>query len=159
MKDSKGNSFALDLMHQVLTSVSSGDPSSEALGDNLVTDQNKQWDFSFTTGVTISLAVIYLAQCIRLQHMPIETRNKFTMTVWWSIWMNLVALEIRNIIMIALDLNKDSLNELSSYALNSVACFFFTNAIMLQAFEWDLLGSMIVFQGQREVKELGVVKD
>ena len=77
--------------------------------------------------------------------MPIETRNKFTMTVWWSIWMNLVALEIRNIIMIVLDLSKDSLNELSSYALNSIACFFFTNAIMLQAFEWDLLGSLLVF--------------
>ena len=96
-----------------------------------MTEANSQWDFSITSGFTISLAVIYLAQCIRLQHMPIETRNKFTMTVWWSIWMNLVALEMRNIIMISLDLSEASLDELSSYALNSVACFFFTNGIML----------------------------
>ena len=77
--------------------------------------------------------------------MPYDTRNKLTMTIWWSILFNLIALEIRNTILICVDLANTNYSELVGYALNSTACFFFTNAVMLQTFEWDLLGSMIVF--------------
>ena len=67
------------------------------------------------------------------------------MIIWWSLLFNLLALQIDNSIMMALNLKVECLNELWSYALNSTACFFFTNALTLQAFEWDLLGSMISF--------------
>ena len=112
-----------------------------------------------TTGFTCSLAIIYLVQCIRLTFMPKDQRNKLTMTIWWSILLNLVALEIKNIVMICLNISEDSISELLSYSLNSIACFFFTNAIMLQTFEWDLLGSMIIHQKKYKVSELNVVKD
>ena len=127
--------------------------------ERLVTDQNYQWDFAVTTGMNVALAVCYLVQCVRRNHMPCETRNKLTMTIWWSIFFNLVALLVKNIIMLNLRLTSKSVGELSSYGLNSTACFFFTNAIMLQTFEWDILGSMIKFQAEHCVNELNVVKD
>mgnify|MGYP007082967063 CR=1 FL=1 len=105
-----------------------------------------QWDLSITTGFTVGLIVIYLVQCVHLYHMPMETRNKLTMTIWWSILLNLIAWEIKNIILFCLALKTDCISALTSYALGSTACFFFTNAITLQTFEWDLLGSMIYFQ-------------
>jgi hypothetical protein len=67
------------------------------------------------------------------------------MTIWWSIFFNLVAMQIRNVIMISLNIQSPSFNELTDYALESTACFFFTHAVMNQAFEWDFLGSMILF--------------
>lgn len=36
-------------------------------------------------------------------------------------------------------------SSLASYAIGSIACFFFTNATVLQVFEWDLLAKMIQF--------------
>jgi len=106
---------------------------------------HKSWDFSITTGLTVWVALLYLAQCVRLAHMPCETRNKLTMTIWWSIFLNLVAWECKNIILFSLNLSNESYSSLANYALGSTACFFFTNAITLQTFEWDLLGSMIKF--------------
>ena len=59
---------------------------------------------------------------------------------------NLVALLIRNMIMVKLEIKSTSIRELTNYGLSSIACFFFTNAVMFQTFEWDLLGAMIIFQ-------------
>lgn len=120
---------------------------------------DKEWDYSITTGLTITLIAIYLIQCVRLHFMPIETRNKLTMTIWWSIFLNLVALESKNTILICLNLQTENSKALTNYALASTACFFFTNAVTLQTFEWDLLGSMIYFQVQHSVSELNVVRD
>ena len=109
-------------------------------------EQNIQWEFCITTGILVTLIVVYLAQCVRLSHMPVKTRNKMTMTIWWSILLNLVSFQVRNVIMILLDIKNKSCNELTNYALESITCFFFTNALMFQTFEWDLLGAMIIFQ-------------
>jgi len=92
---------------------------------------DKEWDYSITTGLTITLITIYLIQCVRLHNMPIETRNKLTMTIWWSIFLNLVALESKNTILICLNLHSERLKALTNYALASTACFFFTNAVTL----------------------------
>ena len=125
----------------------------------VVTASAKQWDFSVTTGLIIALTVIYLAHITRIRFMPCKTRNRLTMTIWWSVFYNLVALEIHNVIMICLDLSNESVSVLTNYALESTACYFFTNAVIYQTFEWDILGSMIFFQGQHEVRELDVVKE
>ena len=117
------------------------------------------WDFSIVTGLIVSLSTMYTIQCVRLLHMPIETRNRLTMTVWWSLLFNLIALEIEDIIMLALNFNQAYQSENWKYALNSSACFFFTNAIIYQILEWDLLGSMIKFQAQYPVSQLNVVRD
>ena len=114
--------------------------------DEATSAGSDEWDFSIVTGLIMSLSVIYLIHCVRLYHMPQETRNRLTMIIWWSLLLNLLALQIENTIMLALDISVQYISELWGYALNSTACFFFTNALMLQTFEWDLLGSMIVFQ-------------
>ena len=103
--------------------------------------------------------VLYLSNIIRLSYMPCKTRNKLTMTIWWYIFMNLCAVQIKNVIMICLDLTDESVSVLTSYALSSTACYFFTNAVMYQTFEWDMLGNMILVQSKHEVRELDVVKD
>ena len=77
-------------------------------------------------------------------HMPLERRNKLTLTIWWSLFLNLAALWIKNTVLICLSLN-ESVSALSNYALGSAACFFFTNALTLQLLEWDLLAAMIKF--------------
>ena len=112
-----------------------------------------------TSGGIIAVMVLYLANIIRLSYMPCKTRNKLTMTIWWSIFMNLCALQIRNVIMICLDLTDESVSVSTNYALSSMACYFFTNAVIYQTFEWDMLGSMILVQSQHEVRQLDVVKD
>ena len=81
------------------------------------------------------------------------------MIIWWSIFFNLIALQVENTVMRLLNLDEEFKSELWSYALNSIACFFFCNALMLQTFEWDLLGSMIIFQAKHRVSELNVVRD
>ena len=111
------------------------------------------------SGVIIAVMVLYLANIIRLSYMPCKTRNKLTMTIWWSIFMNLCALQIRNVIMICLDLTNESVSVMTNYALSSMASYFFINAVMYQTFEWDMLGNMILVQSQHEVRQLDVVKD
>ena len=73
--------------------------------------------------------------------------------------MNLCALQIRNVIMICLDLTNESVSVMTNYALSSMASYFFINAVMYQTFEWDMLGNMILVQSQHEVRQLDVVKD
>lgn len=58
----------------------------------MIDDYTSQWDFSIITGILSACIVLYVAQCIKLMYMPKETRNKLTMTIWWSILLNLVAL-------------------------------------------------------------------
>ena len=118
-----------------------------------------QWDFSVTSGIIIALMVLYIGQITRRSHMPLTTQNKLTMTIWWSVFFNLAALLIRDIIVICLDLTNENESVLTDYALNSSACYFFMNTVMHQTFEWDLLGSMTQFQGHHEVSKLGVVKE
>ena len=91
--------------------------------------------------------------------MPLKTRNRLTMTVWWSILFNLLALEISNAILVCLNITSTSVNKLTEYTLESFANYFFINAVMYQTFEWDLLGSMIFFQSQHQVRELVVVRE
>lgn len=79
----------------------------------------------------MSLSVIYLIHIVRVYHMPQERRNRLTMIIWWSLLLNLLALQIENSMLLALNITVAYRNELWSYALNSTACFFFTNAIML----------------------------
>ena len=81
------------------------------------------------------------------------------MIIWWSLFCNLISLQVEFSILISIDITQAYKNELWSYALNSLACFFFTTAIILQTFEWDLLGAMITFQAKYRVSELNVVRD
>ena len=63
--------------------------------DEVNSDQNSaEWDFSVINGILLSMITLYIAQCIRVKFMPIEKRNKLTMIIWWSILLNLIALEI-----------------------------------------------------------------
>ena len=119
-----------------MASENSGEPSSEV-------SETAQWDFSIITGILLACITLYFAQCVRLYFMPLETRNKLTMIIWWSILLNLVALQFQYTVLISISEAERSINELTCYALDSFACFFFTNAVMLQVFEWDLLGSLI----------------
>lgn len=64
----------------------------------------KQWDFSVTSAILTTLMVLFLANIIRLSYMPYVTRNRLTLTIWWSMLLNLVALQIKNLILICLDL-------------------------------------------------------
>ena len=61
--------------------------------------ENHSWAFSVITGLVVTLSILYLANCIRLKYMPQETRNKLTMIIWWSLFLNLVALQIENSVM------------------------------------------------------------
>ena len=80
--------------HLIETTHSLRDPStgSTALYSSIMDTSNKKmWDFSITSACTISLGVAYIAQCVRLKNMPLESRNKLTMTIWWSLFFNLFA--------------------------------------------------------------------
>ena len=55
--------------------------------------------------------------------------------------------------------DSDGNSALASYALGSIACFFFSNAVILQMFEWQLLAAMISFQAEHRVVKLNVVKE
>ena len=65
--------------------------------------------------------------------MPLENRNRLTLTIWWSLLLNLVAIEIKNMVLIflALSSNDKKVSSLSNYALEAAACLFYTNAIIL----------------------------
>ena len=68
------------------------------------------------------------------------------MTIWWSLLLNLVAYQIKSTILIVMVVTDSPGNSsLASYAIGSIACFFFTNATVLQVFEWDLLAKMVQF--------------
>ena len=64
-----------------------------------------EWDFSIVSGWIESVSVIYIIQCVRLHHMPLDTRNRLTMIIWWSLLLNLIALQLENCILLALNLN------------------------------------------------------
>ena len=115
--------------------------------DSMRNEENLSWDFSILSGIVLALITFYIIQIVRLHFMPQETRNKITMKIWWSILLNLIALQIQNIVITTLEYQQTSgsVSSLTSYAINSTACFFFTNAIMLQIFEWDMLFTMIKF--------------
>ena len=100
------------------------------------------WDFSIATGCIMLIIIGYLTQIVRLSFWPLETRNRLTMTIWWSILLNMITLEIKQIILLTCWVNEED-NELIDYSITSIADFFFVNAIMLQCFEWDLLQQMI----------------
>ena len=72
--------------------------------------------------------------------------------------LNLIALWIKDTVLSILTMT-ESVSALANYALGSTACFFFTNGVMLQLFEWDLLASMIKYQADRKVNELDVERD
>ena len=80
--------------HPIESSPALGDLSSDAIAlfsSIMDTSNQKMWDFSITSACTISLGVAYIAQCVRLKNMPPESRNKLTMTIWWSLFFNLLA--------------------------------------------------------------------
>ena len=79
--------------------------------------------------------------------MPLETRNRFTMTIWWSHFINLLMLETKEIIYVSISIT-DSLKNIAAYAITSTAGFFFVIAIMLQAFDLGLLSRLIQFQAK-----------
>ena len=81
------------------------------------------------------------------------------MIIWWSLFLNLVALETKNTILIFIVWSDSSVGALANYALGSIACFFFSNAIMVQVFEWDMIAAMIRFQAQRHIIKLNVDRD
>ena len=50
-------------------------------------------------------------------------------------------------------------NQLTEYAVNSVACFFFISALIFQILEWDLIASMVHHQGTNHLNMLEIQKD
>ena len=76
--------------------------------------------------------------------MPLTTRNKLTFKIWSLMLINLLVLAIKLVIFISIQLAV-SINQLASYAISSIACFFYVSAIMIQCFEWHLLASMIKY--------------
>lgn len=63
-----------------------------------------EWDFSIATGCIVTMCLSYLAQIVRLKTMPLETRNRFTMTIWWSHFINLLMLETKEIIFVSISI-------------------------------------------------------
>ena len=111
-------------------------------------DQN-EWDFSIATGCLVALLVAYPAQIVSLYFKPLDARNKLTMTIWWSLFISMLVIEIKNTIFIMIeDTNSRGVSVLCSYTIGSIWCFFYVNAILLQSFEWDLLASMILYQSR-----------
>ena len=62
--------------------------------DSMRNEENLSWDFSILSGIVLALITFYIIQIVRLHFMPQETRNKITMKIWWSILLNLIALQI-----------------------------------------------------------------
>ena len=50
------------------------------------------WDFSIATGCVMTLILAYVAQIVRVSFLPLKTRNRLTMTIWWSHLLNMVML-------------------------------------------------------------------
>ena len=62
--------------HRMINTSTMGDPSTGAtapFSSIMDTSNQKMWDFSITSACTISLGVAYIAQCVRLKNMPLES--------------------------------------------------------------------------------------
>ena len=108
------------------------------------------WDFCIATGCVVTLILAYLAQIVRVSFFPLSTRNRLTMTIWWSHFLNLLMLEFKKIAFICIKMSS-TVNQLASYSVSSIAGIFYTSAILVQSFQLDMLAQMIRFQGQYHV--------
>ena len=119
-----------------------------------------EWDYSIASACIISLLVAYVAHIVSLYYRPLDTRNKLTITIWWSLFISMLVIEIKNSIFVAIeDTSSRGLSVLCSYAIGSIWCFFYVNAILLQSFEWQLLASMILYQSKYQISELMVARE
>lgn len=123
-----------------------------------VPQEHQQWDFSIANGCIVSLLLAYTVRIATIRFEPLETRNKLTLTIFWSHYLNILTLEIKKCVFVTFQMTIN-VSQLLQYAISSIACFFYVNAVMLQCFEWDLLASMIQFQSRYKVSELNVLRE
>ena len=62
----------------------------------------------------------------------------------------------RMIVLYYYHFDNQNYEEMFSYAISSLACYFFTNAMILVVFEWDLIVHLIGFQKPLSISELEV---
>ena len=129
------------------------------LGERQHADERTQWEYCVATGCIVTLCLAYFVRIISLYHKPLDTRNKLTMVIWWSFFLSILVLQIKQTIFFSVDWLSKGVNTLCEYAVGSFCCFFYVNAILLQNFEWGLLASMIRYQSRHKVQELLVVRD
>ena len=131
------------------------------MGDVPATDALRniyQWDFSVTNSVNVVLILFNLQRCIQNRYGPIEKKNKLTWMINCGILSSLASLEFRSVMQMLLTEGGSNINQLTEYTLNSFACLFFSMALALQYFEWDMLAQLIQFQGVNDDRELLILQ-
>ena len=119
-----------------------------------------QWDVTIFSSITISLMLLYFVQCVRLSYTNAEKRHKLTLITYYAIMANLVSVELRNIHELVIGLYGLVLADSACfvYALNSIAWVFWSIAVLICIFEWNLLGNLISHQKTHDITELDVYK-
>ena len=65
-------------------------------------DEKLSWDFSIATGCIMTLILGYLVQIVSLKFKSLETRNRLTMTIWWSHFLNMITLELKQTVLVSI---------------------------------------------------------
>ena len=133
------------------------------MGETIISfsaEEQYEWDFSITSAITFTFILLYSVQCVRLSFTSAQKRHRLTMPIYYSILANLLAQEMRNLLQLIInmyELDKPDA-ECLTYAFNSLACVFWSLAVMFNIFEWDLLGSLITHQKSLALTQLDVYK-